>query len=89
MGLRINKIRNTEMPSDISSIAQLIQEMIELQRKKVLKVARELVPEATPEDIRNPQDFPELSSDVLFNYEDGILTGYLSLQTALSGRLNN
>lgn len=77
------------MLSDKSSIAQLIQEMIELQRKKVLKVARELVPEATPEDIRNPQDFPELYTDVLFNYEDGILTGYLSLQTALSSRLNN
>ena len=45
--------------------------------------AREIVPDATPEDIRNPQDFPDLVSDTLFNYEDGILTGYLTLQTAL------
>jgi len=77
------------MPSDTSLIAQLIQEMVEQQRNKVLKVARELVPDVTPEDIRNPHDFPELSTDVLFNYEDGILTGYLSLQTALRGCLNN
>ena len=71
------------MPSDTISIAQLIQEMVDQQRSKVLKVARELVADATPEDIRNPQDFPELSTDALFNYEDGILTGYLTLQTAL------
>ena len=77
------------MTSDTFSITQLIQEMVEQQRNKVLKVAREIVPDATPEDIRNPHDFPELSTDVPFNYEDGILTGYLSLQTALRGRLNN
>ena len=77
------------MPSDTSSIAQLIQEMVDHQRSKVLKVARELVADATPEDIRNPQDFPELSTDALFNYEDGILTGYLSMQTALRNQEKN
>jgi len=77
------------MQSETSSIAKLIQDMVDHQRKKVLKVARELVPDATPEDIRNPHDFPKLSKDTLFNYEDGILTGYLSLQKALHGRLNN
>ena len=71
------------MSNDVSSIAQLLQEMVEHQQVKVLKVARGIIPDATPEDIRNPQDFPELSSDSLFNYEDGILTGYLSLQIAL------
>ena len=59
------------------------------QRSKVLKVARELVVDATPEDIRNPHDFPELSTDALFNYEDGILTGYLSIQTALRSQGKN
>ena len=47
------------------------------------------VADATPEDIRNPQDFPELSTDALFNYEDGILTGYLSMQTALRSQEKN
>ena len=61
----------------------MLEEMVTHQQTKVLKVAREIIPYATPEDIRNPQDFPELSTDTLFNYEDGILTGYLSLQTAL------
>ena len=71
------------MLNDISSITQMLEEMVEHQQVKVLKVARGIIPDATPEDIRNPQDFPELSSDSLFNYEDGILTGYLSLQVAL------
>ena len=61
----------------------MLEEMVEHQQVKVLKVARGIIPDPTPEDIRNPQDFPELSSDSLFNYEDGILTGYLSLQIAL------
>ena len=64
------------------SAEKLIKELIQHQQSKVLKVAREIVPEATPEDIRNPQDFPKLVADTLFNYEDCILTGYLTLQTA-------
>ncbi|MDG1488088.1 MAG: hypothetical protein P8R40_07860 [SAR324 cluster bacterium] len=71
------------MPNDNSAITKLLEEMVELQQTKVLKVARDIIPDATPEDIRNPQDFPQLSTDSLFNYEDGILTGYLSIQTAL------
>ena len=71
------------MPENGHSTEVLLQELIEHQQTKVLKVAREIVPDATPEDIRNPQDFPDLVADTLFNYEDGILTGYLTLQTAL------
>ena len=71
------------MPENRYSTEVLLQELIEHQQTKVLKVARAIVPDATPEDIRNPQDFPDLVTDTLFNYEDGILTGYLTLQTAL------
>ena len=74
------------MPENRRSTEVLLQELIEHQQTKVLKVAREIVPDATPEDIRNPQDFPDLVADTLFNYEDGILTGYLTLQTALRKR---
>ena len=70
------------MSENRKSTEQLIQELIQHQQFKVLKVAREIVPDATPEDIRNPQDFPDLIADTLFNYEDGILTGYLTFQTA-------
>ena len=52
-----------------------LQEMIELQRKKLLKLSREILPNLTPEDLRNPQDFPELIKDPSFHYEDGLLAG--------------
>ena len=74
------------MPENRHSTEVLLQELIEHQQTKVLKVAREIVPDATPEDIRNPHDFPDLVADTLFNYEDGILTGYLTLQTVLRKR---
>tara|TARA_B100001029_G_C14840855_1_gene328267 strand:- start:110 stop:379 length:270 start_codon:yes stop_codon:yes gene_type:complete len=77
-----NEISNA-MPEKTKSTENLIQELIFHQQTKVLKVARDIVPNATPEDIRNPQDFPELSLDPFFNYEDGVLTGYLTIQTAL------
>jgi len=64
-----------------------LQEMIEFQREKLLKLAREILPDVTPEDLRNPQDFPELIKDPLFNYEDGLLAGYLAVQIALRSRL--
>ena len=66
-----------------NSISLLIEEMIKQQETKVLKIAREILPHTTPEDIRNPQDFSELNNDIKFNYEDGILTGYLSMKVAL------
>lgn len=64
-----------------------LQEMIEFQREKLLKLAREILPDVTPEDLRNPQDFPDLVKDPLFNYEDGILAGYLAVQIAMRSRL--
>ena len=68
---------------EASESAQILEGMMVRQREKLLKVARELVPNATPEDIRNPQDFSELLNDPLFNYEDGRLAGLLSAQAAL------
>ena len=59
-----------------------LDDMIGFQQKKLLKLAREVIPHLTPEDIRNPQDFPQLGKDVLFNYEDGVLNGLLSMRTS-------
>lgn len=68
-------------------IEETLEQMIQLQREKCLKIARDIESHLTPEDIRNPQDFPALYKDALFNYEDGILTGYISAQIALRNKL--
>lgn len=57
--------------------------LVETQRAKVLRTARELNPRVTPEDILNPHDFPELMADSTFNFEDGQLTGLISAQISL------
>ena len=72
----------------LTGINQLLEEMIDFQQRKVFKVACELHPHLAPDDLLNPQDFPVLLKDPTFNYEDGILTGYLAVRTALQSYFN-
>ncbi|GAC1394658.1 MAG: hypothetical protein NVSMB47_03990 [Polyangiales bacterium] len=53
-----------------------------VQTKKVIDLARRLLPGLTPEDIRNPHDFPDLD-DPDWQYEDGVLAGVQSVRVAL------
>jgi len=53
-----------------------------LQKKKVLDLARRLKPNLTPEDIRNPHDFPELD-DPDWHFEDGQLAAIESILVRL------
>jgi hypothetical protein len=54
-----------------------------MQERKVLALARRIVPQVTPEDLRNPHDFPPLVASAEFNYEDGILAGLRSAEIAV------
>ena len=65
----------------------LFEELIVHQRKKVLETARRLNPQLTEDDIQQPHDFPELSSSPEWQYEDGVLAGYLAAQMAVRARL--
>ena len=62
---------------------QILQELIDYQRKKVFKIAADLGVKVSAEDILNPHDFPALHASAQFNYEDGLLAGLLSAQMAL------
>lgn len=64
-------------------VERVLGEMTAAQEQKVLALARRLVPHLTPEDLRNPHDFPPLMESAHFNFEDGILAGLLSAATAL------
>jgi len=63
-------------------ILALVEAMEENQRQKVIGLARRLLPHVTPEDIRNPHDFPDLD-DPDWHFEDGQLTGIQSVRFAL------
>jgi hypothetical protein len=63
-------------------VERVVRELEEHQTQKVLELARRLRPGLTPEDIRNPHDFPELG-DPDWQFEDGMLTGIQSVVAAL------
>ena len=76
------------MSLELLEIAEpLFDQMIEQQRTKVLRLAREVVPQISSEDVMNPNDYPELKAHPTFDYEDGILAGLISAQMALRAAL--
>jgi len=64
-------------------VERTLAEMVAQQDAKVLALARRIVPHLTPEDVRNPHDFPALVESAAFNYEDGVLAGLRAAQTAV------
>jgi len=65
----------------------LFQEMIDFQKKRVLSKAQALDPRLTEDDVLQPHDVKVLRNDATWNYEDGVLAGYLSAQIAVRVKL--
>ena len=65
-------------------IETLIDEVAESHRLSLLKMGRRIIPNLTPEDILQPNDYPELDAHPEFRYEEGMLAGIHSLQIALA-----
>ena len=65
------------------SIERLLEEMILAQRRRLLDIARRIEPGLAPDDLLQPHDHPRISADPDFNFEDGILAGYLAVRAAL------
>lgn len=61
---------------------KLFDELVDLQRKKLLQLAQKIIPYLTEDDILQPNDFPELENNPLFRYEEGILEGLLTARMA-------
>ena len=70
-------------PTPLDAIENLLADMIAQQERKVLALARRIVPHATAEDVRNPHDFAPLVESADFNYEDGILAGLKAAAVAI------
>ena len=65
------------------SIERLLEEMILAQRRRLLDIARRIEPGLTSEDLLQPHDHPGISANPDFNFEDGILAGYLAVRAAV------
>ncbi|MGZ3419598.1 MAG: hypothetical protein ACXWUG_07785 [Polyangiales bacterium] len=73
--------------ADWDAIDREIGAIEEVQARKVIELARRLLPNLTAEDIRNPHDFPELG-DPDWQYEDGVLAGIQSVRIAMRAMRN-
>lgn len=62
---------------------KILNELIDQQQAKLLKVARRIVPNVTEEDLLQPNDFPALEMHPHFRFEEGILDGLRVAKTAL------
>lgn len=62
---------------------RLLGQMIEGQRERLLDLARRIDPAITSDDLMQPHDHPGLSASPDFNFEDGMLAGYLAVRAAL------
>jgi hypothetical protein len=62
---------------------KLLDELIQGQKDKLLASARRILPHLTPDDLLQPNDFPELEFHPHFRYEEGILDGLQVARAAL------
>jgi hypothetical protein len=71
------------MTGDEDGVDELLGQMIAEQRRRLLALARRLEPNLGPDDLLQPHDHPRLAASPDFNFEDGILAGYLAFRAAL------
>jgi len=64
-------------------IERLLEGMISAQRERLAALARRIEPSLAPDDLLQPHDHPALAASPDFNFEDGVLAGYLALLAAL------
>lgn len=64
-------------------IEKTLDELADYQKKRLIKVARELVDNITEEDVLQPFDYPELENSPIFRYEEGVYSGILSAKAAV------
>lgn len=64
-------------------IERLLEGMIAAQRERLAELARRIEPSLAPDDLLQPHDHPALAASPDFNFEDGVLAGYLAIRAAL------
>ncbi len=65
----------------------LFDSLVEAQKAKVLACAQRIIPTITPEDLLQPNDFPELEFHPHFRYEEGILEGLATARMAYLAKI--
>lgn len=80
-------MESSNIPALREQFDRLFDEMVSFQRKKILNIAREHYPAISGDDLLNPHDFAKLEADNRFQFEDGMLAGYIAAQMAVRAEL--
>lgn len=75
------------MTTSQEKVDNLLQELVDGQKKKLLRTGQRIVSNLTPDDLLQPNDFPELENHPDFRYEEGILHGLQIVEMALRSQL--
>ena len=67
----------------------LLDELRRGQEGKLLQLGRTIVPNLSPDDLLQPNDFDELEMSPHFRYEEGVLHGIQATEAALRFQLRN
>ena len=70
-------------PEDLES---LLEEMISSQQRRLRALAARIAPHLTEDDLLQPHDHREVATQPDYQFEDGILSGYLAVRAALRAR---
>ena len=71
------------MSAETQSVEALLEEMISSQRERLRSLAMRIAPHLTEDDLLQPHDHREIRNHPDFQFEDGILAGYLAVRAAL------
>ncbi len=71
------------------NVEELLTELIEQKKDSLLHTGRRIVPTLTPEDLLQPNDYPELENHPHFRYEEGILAGLQMALAALRAEIHS
>ena len=72
---------------DLSEVDFLFEELVQGQKKRMLALAKEIIPSIVEEDLLQPFDFPLLENHPDFRYEEGVLEGLLTARMAILSEL--
>lgn len=72
-----------ERQVDWKTIESILDDLVNSHKTALLRLGRRIVPTLTSEDILQPNDYPELENHPEFRYEEGVLAGVQTVQTAL------
>ncbi len=69
--------------SDWDEVERTLEDLVDYQRQRLFVLGRQFVPHLTPDDLLQPNDFPELENNPIFRYEEGVLAGVIAAQISL------